>query len=143
MKEADPVSSEQGVVVVRGAFTPGSIVKLVKVPSEVQTRAEGGEVVEERMVDKDANVGFAGLAVGDRFFVTGYVDGVPVEKRARACLEGENSAELAQPSPRPIPARLGTEGKAQQPPVVPDDPGIPVGVATEETKATKRSVKKK
>lgn len=135
-----------GVVVISGVFTPGSVVTLVKVPSERVLRAEGGEEVERRVADENGTVGFAGLELGDRFFATAYIDGVFVEKRAVAIERDTNSAELLQASPAPIASKLGVAGETVEPvpPAEPED-DLEVGVATGKAtskKPAKRAAKK-
>lgn len=78
------MASKDGAVTLRGRFSPGTTVRLVKVRDESVLRSEGGKTVDEQQVDKDGAVQFTkDVEVGARYFIVGYNDGAFVEVRAR------------------------------------------------------------
>lgn len=134
-----PSDAEQtgvGIVVICGQFEPGSIVKLYKVNSDRDLRVEGNEVVGQRIVDYNEEVGFSGLEPGQRYIAAGYSRGRYEEVR---CVghDPDDEVALLQPPLQQSPITLGT----QQTPIL-DAPaaqseaasdlgvGLPVGVTS-------------
>jgi hypothetical protein len=76
-------SSKAGKLHLRGRFTPGSMVRLVKVDGpHVLRPGPNDETVDTQKVDKDGTLKFSsGVKVGERYFAVGQVDGQPVEVR--------------------------------------------------------------
>jgi hypothetical protein len=97
-----------GVIVVSKVFPPGERVTLTHVADESVLRPEGGEKIEERVVDANGDVGFDGLEAGERYFVSGHIAGNPTDVRATAVELGE-APVLAQPSVTPEAATVGTQ----------------------------------
>lgn len=92
------MATSKGQVTLRGRFPSGSVVKLVKVKHEGVLRAAGGKEIATGTVGDDGSVTFGkDVEVGGRYFVTGYVDGFPLEVRARGGKAGDESAVLSQP----------------------------------------------
>ncbi len=111
-----------GVVCVAGVFGAGSVVTLIQVPDERVLRPEGHEVIGQRIVDDAGNVGFDGLEVGGRYFVTGYVNGTYTLCRCLGVEAGAPDSELAQPPIQPTPQSIGTQEAKDVvvPPALPD-----------------------
>lgn len=96
------MASRGGQVVVRGRFTPGSTVRLVKVDGEHVMRPEGGQEVAAAVADETRSVRFRkGVEVGARYFAVGLDEGIPAEVRARGLALDDESAELVQPPVAP------------------------------------------
>jgi hypothetical protein len=95
-KEKAP-SSRGAQATLRGRFSPGSTVQLVKVdgPHVLRTTA-GAEVAEEKKVGKDGSVQFTGLEKDGRYFIRGYTPNGPLEVRIRARAEADDNEVLAQ-----------------------------------------------
>ncbi len=98
-----------GVVVVAGVFQPGSVVSLVEVESESVMRPGEIGAIEQRLVDDNGNVGFEGLDVGGRYFVTGYVNGYYVALRAVGTDVSSPDSPLMQAPVGNSPANIGTQ----------------------------------
>lgn len=96
-KQAEPKTTGAQVTL-RGRYSPGSTVQLVKVAgAHVLRTAAGDEVVEEKEVDKDGHVQFSkGVEKDGRYFIRGYHDGFPLEVRVRGRSEADDSEVLAQ-----------------------------------------------
>jgi hypothetical protein len=96
-KQAEP-SKRGAQVTLRGRYSPGTVVQLVKVAgAHVLRTAPGDEVVEEKKVGKDGAVQFSkGVEKDGRYFVRGYQDGFPLEVRVRGRAEADDSEVLAQ-----------------------------------------------
>jgi hypothetical protein len=87
----------KGQVTLRGRFSPGTVVALVKVRDETVLRAQGGKTLERKKVDKDGVVTFD-AEVGARYFITGIQDGFPVQVRARG-RAADDPAEVLEGNP--------------------------------------------
>jgi hypothetical protein len=110
-------SKKSGQVTLAGRFPKGTDVRLVKVRDETVLRSEGGETIDTQTVDDDGRVQFKkGVEVGARYFIVGYVDGVPLEVRARGNAPGDDPATLTQPPIRPGRIRLGDGSWADEAP---------------------------
>lgn len=120
-----------GIVVVAGVFQPGSVVTLWAVPDERVLRPEGHDEIGKRIVDDAGNVGWDELAIGGRFLVTGYVNGLYVIVRARAVDGQAPDTELLQAPVQPTPQTVGTQ-ESKLPPEPPAPPEnaeqLPVGL---------------
>lgn len=96
-------------VVLRGRFTKGSIVRLVEVDGEHVLRSEGGREVDSKKVGEEDGISVvkfsSGVKDGVRYFVSGYVDGTPLEVRVTGRKDAEDSV-LAQAPVRPDRVRL-------------------------------------
>ncbi len=97
------MATKNGQVTLRGRFPVGAVVRLVKVSGEHVLRPEGGEEIEVKTVseEKDApRVGYVrfsnGVEAGCRYFVSGLVDGVPLDVRIRGREAGDESEVLEQ-----------------------------------------------
>lgn len=101
-----------GVLVVPGVFTPGSTVEIHHARND-RTLRIGAETEKlgQRIVGEDGNVGWDDLQAGERYFVTGYVDGVYTQINARATDGAKPSTRQAPPSA--VPLRVGTQGAEQ------------------------------
>lgn len=90
------MATSAGRATLRGRFTPGSDVRLVKVDGpHVLRPGPGDETVDTQTVGDDGCVTFSkGVTVGDRYFAVGYVHGQPVEVRltGRTAEQDEGSA---------------------------------------------------
>lgn len=120
-----------GVVVVAGVFTPGSVVRLFAVADESVLRVEGKDAIASRIVDGAGNVGFDGLEVGGRYFVEGYVAGSYTLVRVRGVDAAAPDSELQQAPIQAVPQPVGTQERVvvDPPPAAPDESletGIPV-----------------
>lgn len=75
--------AKSGRLTLRGRFTPGSNVRLVKVDGPHTLRpGPNDETVDTQTVDKDGTLKFSkGVQVGERYFAVGTVNGQPVEVR--------------------------------------------------------------
>lgn len=80
-------------VVLHGRFSPGAIVRLVRVRDESVLRPGAGDtVVGTQVVDEDGRVEFSsGVEDGARYFIVGQQDGQPLEVRARGRLPGDEN----------------------------------------------------
>jgi hypothetical protein len=85
MRPAPPQQTIRfGRVVVRGAFPPGTAVRLVEAADRHVTHSAGGLVVAERTVDETGTVDFPDVQIGPRYFVVGRVEGQRLELPASA-----------------------------------------------------------
>jgi hypothetical protein len=103
-----------GQVTLRGRFSAGTVVRLVRVAHEGVLRAEGGEEVDVQTAEKDENgvasVSFKkGVDEGARYIATGISDGRPVDVRVRGRSADDPSEILEQPPIQPDRVRL-TDG---------------------------------
>jgi hypothetical protein len=105
-------SSKAGKLTLRGRFSPGSTVRLVKVDGpHVMRPGPNDETVDEQKVDKDGTLEFSkGVSVGDRYFAVGQVDGQHREVRLTGRTE-DDPGHLAGYEPvSPDRARVGIGG---------------------------------
>lgn len=118
-----------GVIVIAGVFEPGSVVSLVPRPDENHLRA-GDFPIDKRVADENGDVGFAGLDVGDLFFVCGYKTDGYYEMRVQAHAPDDVQHGLAQPSDgKPEPLKVGIHSvPASDPPPAQPAAGHEVGV---------------
>lgn len=115
-------------VTLRGRFSPGSQVRLVRVDDERALRAEGGEDVGSKKVDADGVVKFtSGVEVGARYFIVGQVDGSPLEVRARGRAAGDEAEVLEQAPVAPDRTRLADGSWADEAPAQEKTPSREVG----------------
>jgi hypothetical protein len=103
-----------GQVTLRGRFSAGTVVRLVRVAHEGVLRAEGGEEVDVQTAEKDENgvasVSFkSGVDEGARYIATGISDGRPLDVRVRGRSADDPSEILEQPPIQPDRVRL-TDG---------------------------------
>lgn len=125
-------SSKAGKLSLRGRFTPGSSVRLVKVGGpQVLRPGPTDETVDEQKVDKDGTLTFSkGVTVGDRYFAVGQVNGQPVEVRLTG-RDNDDPGHLAGYEPiSPDRARLGIGGSggwADEAPEREDHDKVPEG----------------
>lgn len=90
-----------GQITLRGRFSPGSEVRLVRVDGEHTLRAEGGETVDTKTVDKDGVVSFSkGVEVNARYFIVGQLRGEHLEVRARG-RDKDDPSEVLENAPMP------------------------------------------
>jgi hypothetical protein len=119
-----------GSVTLAGRFPAGTHVRLVQVKDESVLRSEGGKLTATGKVKDDGTVSFRdGVEVGGRYFVVGYVDGVPREVRVRGNRAGEESAVLAQAPQGDARVRLADGSWADEVPDRESVPGAEVGPA--------------
>lgn len=123
-------TSGNGIVVIVGMFDPNDIVSLVeRGPQEV--RAGAGGKVDERVVDADGQVGFAGLEPGGEFFACGYNRGRWQEVRCVA-QDPALGLTLFQPPAQAAPTQLGTSSiEAPPTPAEPPSTDLEVGLPAE------------
>lgn len=97
-KSGSSPSSKGAQVTLRGRFSPGTVVQLVKVAGpQVLRTSPGDEVVEEKTVDENGHVQFSkGVEDNCRYYIRGYQDGFPLEIRVRGRAEADDSEVLAQ-----------------------------------------------
>lgn len=115
------MATGKGQVTLRGRFRPGTDVRLVQVRDERVLRAEGGVEVGTATVDDGGAVQFSsGVDVGGRYLVCGYVDGFPLEVRARGREAGDDSELLTQPPIGPDRVRLGDGSWSDERPAAED-----------------------
>ncbi len=120
------MASKGGAVTLRGRFKPGTLVRLVKVAHEGVLRPEGGELVAAKRVDEDGVVQFVdGVEVGGRYFISGLIDGQPVDVRARGNEPGDEDLGLVNGSVAPERQKLA-DGRFQDEVV---DPRMPREIA--------------
>lgn len=109
------MASAGGQVTVRGRFKVGSLVRLVKADSGSVLHAGSSEsVATTTVVDEDgvAVVRFdEDVEVGGYYFLCGYVDGHPLNLRARGRKPGEDDSQLAQPPLEPEWQTLANGGR--------------------------------
>jgi hypothetical protein len=103
-----------GQVTLRGRFSAGTVVRLVRVAHEGVLRPEGGEEVDVQTAEKDENgvasVSFkSGVDEGARYIATGISDGRPLDVRVRGRSADDPSEILEQPPIQPDRVRL-TDG---------------------------------
>lgn len=90
-----------GQITLRGRFSPGSQVRLVRVDGEHTLRAEGGEEVDAKKVGDDGSVTFSkGVEVNARYFIVGQHRGEHIEVRARGRAKDDPS-EVLENAPLP------------------------------------------
>lgn len=84
--------AENGQIELAGQFPVGVVVHLWRVAHEGVMRHEGGDLVDTKRVGDDGRLVFRSRVVpGDRYIAFGYVDGQPVQVRARGLADGEVS----------------------------------------------------
>lgn len=137
-----------GVATLRGRFKPGTRVWLIKVADERVLRAEGGELIDDKVVDEQGCVQFSrGVDVGGRYFICGHLDGTPLEVRVRGNEPQEDNSHLVSTPVQPERQRL-SDGSWQDevvlpgtPRQVPDTEPVPEPVPEEKAapKASKKS----
>lgn len=98
-KKSSSPSTKGAQVTLRGRFSPGLRVQLVKVAgAHVLRTSPADEVLETKAVEEDGSVQFSkGVEDGCRYFVRGYQDGFPLEVRVRGRSEADDSEVLALP----------------------------------------------
>lgn len=116
------MASKGGAVTLRGRFSPGTDVQLVKVKSEAVLRSEGGDVLDDGTVDDDGSVTLSGLGKGERGFIRGYDRGEFREVRVTGRDDADDSA-LAQAPVTPDRVRLRDGSWADERPER-EDPGF-------------------
>jgi hypothetical protein len=87
----------KGSLTLRGRFTPGSSVRLVKVDgAHVMRPGPADETVDTQTVDKDGVLEFKGVEAGTRYFAVGLNHGAPVEVRltGKVSPDDANHAEM-------------------------------------------------
>jgi hypothetical protein len=135
---------KQGRVVLRGRFKAGTDVRLVEVAHEGVFRSQGGREVGEATVDEDGVVEFtSGVVVGGRYLLVGYIDGQPVEVRARGNEITEDEAVLGQApvgydetrTRAGLPSDAIQGAREDETPADPDDDGVLRGDALHERAA--------
>lgn len=90
------------IVTLRGRFQPGARVKLWQVKDESVLRAEGGELIDEKVVDEDGCVQFSkGVKVGGRYLIVGQREGEPLEVRVRGNAPDDDNSLLTHAPVRP------------------------------------------
>jgi hypothetical protein len=120
----------KGKVRLAGRFPKGTPVNLVRVSDESVLRSEGGEIVTSKEVGDDGVVEFP-AEVGARYFVVGYVNGTPLEVRARGNESDAPAITLTQPPIGPDRVRLSDGSWADEEPqrIAKDD--LPLEAAPE------------
>jgi hypothetical protein len=106
------MATRAGKLSLRGRFTPGDTVRLVKVDGpHVMRPGPNDETVDEQRVDKDGTLQFSkGVSVGERYFAVGTVNGQPLEVRLTGRTE-DDPGHLAGYEPvSPDRARVGIGG---------------------------------
>lgn len=115
------MATKDGQVTLAGRFPEGTHVRLVEVKDESVLRSEGGKLVGTGKV-KDGTVQFkSGVKTGGRYFIVGYVNGSPLEVRARGNRADDDTA-LAQPPVQPVRTRLGDGSWSDEAPEREDTP---------------------
>lgn len=102
----------KGSITLRGRFSPGSTVRLVKVDGPHTLRpGPGDETVDTQKVDDDGTLKFSkSVDVDGRYFAVGQVNGQPVEVRLRGRTD-DDPGHLAGYEPvGPDRTRLGVAG---------------------------------
>lgn len=119
---------DKGHITLRGRFSPGVRVRLVKVAGpHVLRPGESDEVVDTATVDKDGCVSFSkGVEVNERYFVSGIQQGEPLNVRARGRAEDDLGA-LESPGVAPDRVKLADGSFVDEPPEQHQSPDIPEG----------------
>lgn len=118
-------------VTLRGRFSPGEKVKLVKVDGPHVRRSEGGDVVEEKTVERNddgiAEVRFSkGVEEGASYLIVGLDAGVPREVRAKG-KTGDDPGPLFQPPIQPNVLRNAAGMPVNEKPTKESAPRHPLG----------------
>lgn len=121
-------SSTKGRVTLRGRFSPGTPVRLVKVAGPHVLRSEGGEVIASKTVDDEDGVGVVSFpaVVGERYFVCGIQDGSPLEVRARG-RDDDDPGVLEQAPVLPDRVKLSDGSFLDEPPKQHQKQDVPAG----------------
>lgn len=130
------MASSKGQVTLRGRFSPGDVVTLVRVAGPHVLRSEGGEEIETQTVteEKDApRVGYVrfskGVEVGARYFIRGLTSGVPLEIRVTG-RDGDDPSEVFEQAPvMPDRQRLTDGSFVDERPTKESAPNVSVGPA--------------
>lgn len=117
----------QGQVKLAGRFPPGTKVALVQVRDETALRAEGGKTVERKRVKDDGTVTFK-AEVGARYFLTGQVNGRPLEVRVTGRKTEASDGSVPEQAPvQPDRVKLSDGSWADETPEKRDTPSSEVG----------------
>lgn len=122
--------AKTGSLRLHGRYTPGSIVRLVKVDgAHVLRPGPGDETVDTQTVDKDGWVEFSGVEPGERYFAVGLSHGQPVEVRltGRADRETASHAEMYGDNGLVQRQRLSDGSFVDEAPDQHQDPDVPEG----------------
>jgi hypothetical protein len=129
-------SRSAGQVTLRGRFSPGDVVTLVKVAGPHVLRSEGGEEIETQTVteEKDApRVGYvrfsSGVEVGARYFIRGLTGGSPLEIRVTGRDKDDPSEVFEQAPIMPDRMRLTDGSFVDERPTKESAPNVSVGPA--------------
>jgi hypothetical protein len=122
------IDMAKGKVRLAGRFPKGTPVNLVRVSDESVLRSEGGEVVTSKEVGDDGVVEFP-AEVGARYFVVGYVNGTPLEVRARGNESDAPAITLTQPPIGPDRIRLSDGSFSDEEPKRVDKDDLPMEAA--------------
>lgn len=119
---------EKGHITLRGRFSPGVRVRLVKVAgAHVLRPGETDEVVDTATVDEDGCVSFSkGVEVNERYFVSGIQQGEPLNVRARGRAE-DDLGPLEVDGIRPERLKLADGSFVDSPPEQHQKPEVPEG----------------
>lgn len=119
-----------GQVTLRGRFSKGTEVELVRVAGEHSLRSEGGEVVATKTVEEENGAPYVQFTTGverdARYFIRGLDDGRPLEVRVRGRGKDDPSEVLAQPPIRPDRQRLSDGSWSDEKPERQKTPGAEV-----------------
>lgn len=128
--------ASSGQVTLRGRFSPGDVVTLVRVDGEHVLRSEGGEEIETQTVGEEKDVPGVGyvrfskdVEVGARYFIRGLTDGVPIELRIRGRDKDDPSEVFEQAPIRPDRTRFSDGSFIDSPPTKESAPDILAGQA--------------
>lgn len=120
--------AKSGQVVLRGRFSPGTRVRLVRVDgAHVLRPGETDEVVDTATVDKDGVVSFKkGVEVEARYFVSGIQQGEPLDVRCRG-RTADDVGPLEADGIRPDRVKLADGSFVDEPPEQHQKPSVPAG----------------
>jgi hypothetical protein len=107
--------AKQGKVRLNGRFSPGTVVRLVKVDGAATLRADGDGGEATQVVDKDGQVEFP-AEVAARYLIVGYQNGFPLEVRVTGREASDVNSEVFQAPVRPDRVRLGDGSWADEAP---------------------------
>lgn len=120
------MASKKGRATLRGRFSPGTVVKLIRVEgAHVLRPPDNIEPTAVGKVDKDGEVSFP-VDVGERYFISGIQDGAPLNVRITGRADDEPNTGLEQPPIGPERQRLADGSFLDEPPERTDQP-VPDG----------------
>ena len=122
------MATQKAQVTLRGRFPKGTRVRLVKVRDESVLRTDlSDKAVDDQVVGDDGSVTFSkGVEKGQRYFIVGRVEGMPVEVRVTGRAKDDPAEVLEQAPVQPDRVRLSDGSFADEAPEQEKAPALEV-----------------